>query len=150
MGYQLTLFDRAAIVGELQFAEFYRECLRPMIGRRVKASDLREAYLAWAVAKSRGSLSAKAIAAFMARHGHERIRSNGVRYLDVELKAGGCATGGDPLMEEAAAMVLTAMGQQSERERVLRARLHDMAGQVDSLLDQLQRLRRAIASELDA
>lgn len=150
MSRQLTLFDRASIAGDLQFAEFYRECLRPMIGQRIKATDLRGAYLAWAEAKGRGSLSARKIAYLMDRRGHRRLRSNGVRYLDVELCSGGSLDVGSPLMAEAASMVLTAMGQQGERERLVRARLHDIVGQVDGLIDQLARLRRTIASEIDA
>lgn len=150
MSRQLTLFDRATIAGELQFAEFYRESLRPMIGQRIKASDLRAAYLTWAEAKGRGSLSAKAIALLMDRRGHGRIRSNGVRYLDIELCSAGSDVSSNPLMAEAATMVLSALGQHSERERLARMRLRDIAGQVDGLLDQLQRLRCTIASELDA
>lgn len=121
-----------------------------MIGQRIKAIDLRGAYLAWAEAKGRGSLSARTIAHLMDRRGHRRLRSNGVRYLDVELCAAGSIDMGSPLMSEAASMVLAAMGQQGERERLVRARLRDIAGQVDGLIDQLARLRRAIASEIDA
>lgn len=150
MSGQLTAFDRGSIAGELQFAEFYRECLRPMIGQRIKATDLRESYLAWAEARGRGSLSAREIASLMDRRGHRRLRSNGVRYLDVELSSGDGVDGGSPLMAEAASMVLTVMGRQGERERLVRARLHDMAGQVDGLIEQLQRLRRTIASNIDA
>lgn len=146
---QLTLFDRATIADELQFSEFYREKLRPMIGQRIKASDLRNAYLDWAAKKGRGSLSAVAIARLMEKRGHTRRRSNGVRFLDIELNSGGGGSG-NPLMAEAASMVLNAMGRQSDRERLLRARLRDMAAQIDSLVDQLQRLQRVVASELDA
>ena len=150
MSGQLTLFDKGAITGELQFAEFYRENLRPMIGQRIRATELRNAYMAWAEAKGRGSLSARAIAQLMDRRGHGRLRSNGVRYLDVELSAGAHVNEGTPLMADAAAIVLSALAHQGERERLIRGRSREAAEQVDGLIEQLLRLRRFLASEGDA
>lgn len=147
---QLDFLDRGAIAGELQFSEFYRSCLRPVIGERVKASDLKAAYSEWAVNYDRGSLSAKELSRLMERRGHRRLRSNGVRYLDVTFCPGGGLPALNPLVEDATALVLGALGRQGDRERRSRTALLDLGHQVDALVSQMQRLRLAIEAAIDA
>lgn len=150
MSAQLDFLDRGVIVGELQFSEFYRACLRPVIGERIKASDLRAAYSSWAVTNDRGSLSVRELVRLMERRGHRRLRSDGMRYLDVAFWPGGGLPALNPLVEDATALVLGALGRQGERERRSRAALLDLGHQVDALVSQMQRLKLAIEAAIDA
>ncbi|CAN5202402.1 hypothetical protein BH10PSE13_BH10PSE13_00070 [soil metagenome] len=146
---QLALFSVASVAGELQFSEFYDSQLRPAMGQRIGSTELRHAYLEWAAKRGRGALSFREIGRLMAKRGHRKITSDGIKYLDVQFTDGTASAALDPLLGAATTMVLDALAGQHDRERQARLRIIAISQQVDALIEQLQQLRRSIASELD-
>lgn len=64
------------------FERFYRSSVRHIGGSRIRARDLRSAYLAWATLNDESPLTFSAIRQQMELAGHRRIQSNGVHYGD--------------------------------------------------------------------
>lgn len=64
------------------FERFYRSSVRHIVGSRIRARDLRDAYLAWSTSNGEPPLTFSAIRQQMELAGHRRIQSNGVHYGD--------------------------------------------------------------------
>jgi hypothetical protein len=64
------------------FERFYRSSVRHIGGSRIRARDLRGAYLTWATLNGEPTLTFSAIRQQMELAGHRRIQSNGVHYGD--------------------------------------------------------------------
>lgn len=64
------------------FELFYRATIRRVIGRRLRSSDLLATYLAWAGANDAPAINFHQLRRYMRAIGHDRAKSNGIRYLD--------------------------------------------------------------------
>lgn len=114
---------------EIQFGEFYRTRLRPVIGKRLKSRLLRDSYLQWAAETGCGSLSYNEICRYMAARGHRHLVSNGVAYLDVSL-----LDAGEALHAQVAMRI--------EAE----ARGISLVAQIDLMIDKMVELRHPVAA----
>lgn len=101
---------------QLQFEQFYSARLRPDLGGRLTATELREAYMRFALDHGFGSLSFKQLRAAMEERGHRRIYSNGARYCDVSWIADGEAVA-PPF--DAAAELRAIMARLAQVERMI-------------------------------
>lgn len=102
---------------QLQFEHFYAARLRPALGKRISATELRDGYLRHALPNGFGSLSFWQIAVAMEEHGHRRYRSNGMLFCDVEWKEAGEAH--PPTDIDLAAEIRSIMARLAQIERLI-------------------------------
>ena len=70
----------------VQFEMFYNACLVRSLGKRTGSTALLVHYLAWAERAGAGSLNHRELRTLMQDRGHRRLASDGMHYLDVEIR----------------------------------------------------------------
>lgn len=106
--------------GQLQFEQFYAARLRPDLGKRLSATELRDTFLRYAMANGFGSLTFKQLRAAMEEHGHRRIYSNGAKFCDVSWKVADIDQVATPL--DIAAEIRSIMARLAQLERLVTPR----------------------------
>jgi len=69
------------------FEQYYRAGLRRVIGGRLRAREVYEAYHAWAANTGAPSLTFSALRQQFEIVGHRRVQSNGIHYVDMAFAA---------------------------------------------------------------
>ena len=124
-----------------KFEEFYRANLRRVAGSRINATDLRDAYLAWANERNAPGLEFAEIKRLMAFIGHGRKASNGVQYLDLGFAAD------HPSLPDTLPNPFWGMVAAGEPMDAAVAR--EVISRIDGMLKEMLELRQIVSSAAD-
>lgn len=121
------------------FSEFYSSRLMPHASARLRPREIRDEYLAWALATGGVYLSYRALVRLMAVRGHYRVINDGAQYLNVAFKsASGASLADIPLSSATVAGAIRARGALHD------AQLAGFARDISALIQKLSAIQRSI------